>query len=322
MKKFIRTIAVLGLAALPLTSMAQGAAAFPSRTIRVLCPFPPGAITDVLARMYANHLEKKYKQPAIVDNRTGAGQNIAGDATAKAAPDGYTILAASDALAWESLLNKDTPFNSQRDIVPFGIFAASGLFLATHIDLPTKTLAEFVAYVKANPGKVNVGLAGFPTVGFEEFRDRLGMNWTNVAYRGGAPAFQALLANDVQMYTTDVMQGVPAAQAGKIRMLAYSGGQRHPGAPTVPTFAESGVGVPGFDFKVWLGTFAPAGVPADILQKLNADVLEMQKTPDAVQRFNSMGWQAVPNGVDEVRRDSAASVQKVVALLAQGVKLR
>ena len=322
MKLLTGIIATLGLAALPLITMAQGAATYPNRTIRVLCPFPPGAITDALARMYASHLERKYKQPTIVENRTGAGQNIAGDATAKAAPDGYTLLAASNQLAWESLLNKDTPFNSQRDILPFGIFAASGLFLATHIDLPAKTLAEFVAYVKANPGKLNVGLAGAPTLGFEEFRDRLGLSWTNVPYRGGAPAFQALLANDVQMFTTDVMQGLPAMQTGKIRMLAYSGSQRHPGAPSIPTFSESGVGVQGFDYKVWLGTFAPAGVPADILQKLNAEVLEMQKTPDAMQRFTAMGWQAIPSGVEEIRLDSAAAVQKVVALVAQGVKLR
>jgi tripartite-type tricarboxylate transporter receptor subunit TctC len=322
MKRFTRCVAALGLLALPLVAVAQTAASFPSRPIHVICPYPPGAVTDALTRLYAAHLERKYNQSAIVENRTGAGMNIAGDAVARSAPDGYTILSASNGLAYESLLNKETPFNSQKDLLPYGIFAASGLFLTVNSALPVKNVAEFIAYVKANPGKVNVGLAGTPAAGFEEFRDRMGMTWTNVAYRGGAPAFQALLANEVQMYTTDIMQGKPAMEAGRVRMLAYSSTQRHPLAPDIPTMAESVPELKGFDYTVWLGPYLPAGVPLDIAQKLNVDVAEMQKEPEPAARLASMGWQPVVISVEELRKNSVAEVQRIADLLAKGVKLR
>lgn len=319
MNRVIGGLAALVLAALPLLAEAQ---AWPSRRITVLCPFPPGAITDLLARMYASHLEKKYKQPVIVENRPGAGMNVAADATVKAPADGYTLLAASDALHWESLLNKDTPFNSQKDILPYGIFAASGLFLGVNANVPVKTAAEFVAYARANPGKINVGLAGTPTLGFEEMRSRQGIEWVNVTYRGGAPAFQALLANEVQLYSPDIMQGLPQHQAGKIRLLAYTASSRHPAAPDIPTFVEAIPNMQGFEYKVWLGMFARPEVPADIIGRLNADVIEMQNTPEAIQRFAAMGWSSIPFGVEAVRRDVENGARKVQRLLDQGVKLR
>jgi len=268
-------------------------------------------------------MEKKYKQPMLVDNRPGAGQIVGADILSKATPDGYTLLAAiNPTLSYESLLNKETSINTVKDVLPFAIVAGAGLFLAIHNSVPAKTLPEFIAWVKANPGKISWGTAGAPLVEVEALRDRFGMSWVNVNYKSGAAANQALLSGEIQGYTPDVNQGAPAMKEGRVRLLAYTETRRHPALPEVPTVSESGVGANDFSLLVWLGMFAHPDVPMDILTKLNADVNEMSSAPEAVARMAPMGWRPMPSTISEVRRTTQLSNEMVSSLLAKGIKLR
>jgi tripartite-type tricarboxylate transporter receptor subunit TctC len=312
---------IVGIAVAFVSTLAD-AQSWPSRRITIISPFPPGAVTDSLARMFASHLEKKYKQAAIVETRSGAGQVIAMDAVIKAPADGYTLLAGANGTYTETMLNKDTPFNSMRDLAPIGAFAYSGLFLVVPASFPAKNMQEFVAYVRANPGKLNFATAGTPAPGLEEFRHRMKLNWTLVPYKGGAPAFQALLQNEVHAYNSDIMQGMPAMQAGKVRLLGYTASTRHPGAPDIPTFSEAVPELGPLEYVVWLGIYSRSELPIDIQTRLNADIIELQNTPEALQRFAAMGWTALPFGIPAIRRDLDAYMRKTQMLLDAGVKLR
>jgi tripartite-type tricarboxylate transporter receptor subunit TctC len=315
-------ITLLCMATLPSVALSQSAASYPSKPIRIVIGFAAGGPTDVFARMFAEHLQRKYKQPAVAENKPGAGSLVAADFVAKSTADGYTLLVASNNLAFESLLNKEASINTAKDVLPFGIFAGTGAFLAVNSGLPVKTMPELVAWIRANPGKLNVGTPGQPVAALEGLRDRLGLSWVNVNYKGGAPAFAALLAGEVNLYTADIAQGLEPMKAGRIRLIAYTDRQRHPALPDIPTVAESGIGATDFVFFVWLGMYAAAGVPEDIVAKLNADVNEMSTSAEATTRYGAMGWRAIPNSVAQIRKDSAAEVENVAALVAKGVKLR
>jgi len=300
---------------------AQTAANYPSRPIRIIVPVAAGGPTDAFGRLYGAYLEKKYKQSAIVENRPGAGQIVGADVVAKAAPDGYTLLAAANTVSYESLLNKDAGFDTTKDILPFGIIAQAGLFIALNNAVPAKTMPELFAWVKANPGKLNVATAGAPVAELEGLRNKLGLSWVNVNYKGGAASQQALLAGEVGMYTPDGNQAISGVKDGRIHLLAYTDVIRHFGAPDVPTMAESGV-APDFQYVVWLGMFAPANVPADIINKLNADVNEMASGPEATARTAAMGWRTNPVSVPVIRKMTQTSNETIAGLLAAGVKLR
>ena len=314
-------LATLSLAALPVMALAQGAANYPSKPVRVVVPLAPGGPVDSFGRFYANFLEKKYKQPVVVENKTGAGQVVGANYAIQQPADGYTLLVGSNSLAWESLINKEVPFNSTRDIVPFGAFAGSGMFVQIHPSLPVNTLAEFVAWVRANPGKLNLGTASVPLAAFEAMRDKLGLQWTAVNYKGGTPAEAAVLGGEVQAYFGDI-KGVYQMRNGKLRVLAYSGATRHPSAPEIPTVAESNIGYPEMNYQIWLGMYAAPGVPEDIVSKLNADILEMNNQPDIQARYKAMGWLPMTMSVSDVRKDTARANKEVADLLAKGVKLR
>lgn len=200
--------------------------------------------------------------------------------------------------------------------------AGSGLFIGVHSSVQARTFPEFVALVKANPGKINMGNTGFPQADLEILRDRLGLDWVNVPYKGGLAANTALMAGEIRAYTPDVNQGLPGIKEGRVRLLAYTELQRHPALPDVPTIAESGVGLPDYVWYVWLGTYAPAAVPADIVTKLNAEVNEMAGGGDALTRITAMGWRPNALSVAEIRRRSIATNDQVAKLLAKGVKLR
>lgn len=314
-------LAALFIAAAPGATLAQSAANYPSKPMRVVVPLAPGGPTDTFARMFARYLETKYKQPAIVENKTGAGQVVGANYAIQQPADGYTMLAGSNGLAYESLINKDTPFNSTKDILPFGIFAGSGMFLHIHSSLPVTTVGEFIAWVKANPGKLNLGTASVPLAPFEGMRERLGMNWTYVNYKGGTPAEAALLAGEVQAYFGD-SKHLQHSKTGRLRTLAYSGPQRHPVAPDVPTFAEAGIGMNDFRYVLWLGMFTASAVPEDILVKLNADLNDMSRQPDSLKRYEAMGWVPMTLGVDATRKDAVGTNNQIAEVLARGVKLR
>ena len=314
-------LAALCLAAAPSASFAQSAATYPAKPVRVVVPLAPGGPTDTFARMFANYLEKKYKQPAVVENKTGAGQVVGANYAIQQPADGYTMLAGSNGLAYESLINKDTPFNSTKDILPFGVFAGSGMFMHVNSSLPVTTLPEFIAWVKANPGKLNLGTASVPLAPFESMRERLGLDWTYVNYKGGTPAETAALAGEVQAYFGDIKL-LQYSKTGRMRTLAYSGPQRHPAAPDVPTVAESGIpGLAGYEMQAWFGLAAPVKVSAAIINRIHAEVVKTVADQDVRDRFANLGFEPVGSTPEQFRslfRNEYGRLGKVIR--AAGMK--
>ncbi len=278
------------------------AADYPVRPVRLVVPFAPGGSTDITGRLLARFLEKRWKQPVTVENRPGAGGVIGSDVVAKAVPDAYTLLVGVSWLPVMDVLYKDVPFVAARDFAPIAIIGASGYVLLAATNVPVKSFQEFVAYSRANPGKLNFGSpGGDPTLEFENLRTRVGWDLLTIAYKGGGPALNALLAGEVHLLLGGPHQAAPLARAGKVRPLAVTLKQRHPLLPDVPTMAE--VGVAGYEAGYWLGLFGPAKTPADIVDFLSREVATFQKDPEVLERFATLGWDTVrvsPEGMREI----------------------
>jgi len=290
----IRGIAAYACAGLMgvVVALPSMAADYPTRAMRMVVPFAPGASTDITARLFARHLEQKWKQPVVVENRPGVGGALGTDLVAKAAPDGHTLLAGVSWIPVMNLLYRDVQFDALRDLAPVSIIGASGYVLMAAAGLPVKSLQEFVAYSKSNPGKLNFGSpGGDPLLEFENLRGRLGWDLTSVPYKGGGPALNALIAGEVHLMLGGPHQAAPLARAGKIRPLAVTLKQRHVLLPDVPTMEEQGLA--GYEAGYWIGLFAPAKTPPAIVAALNREVAEFQKDPEVMKRFGALGWDAV-----------------------------
>jgi tripartite-type tricarboxylate transporter receptor subunit TctC len=266
-------IAAAGLSAGPSVVFAQSQAqTWPSRPVTMIMPFAAGGGTDLLSRALAQDLGERLGQQFIVDNRAGAGGNIAAGVVAKAAPDGYTIMFGTPGpLANNKLMYKNMSFDPELAFVPIVLIAKSPLIIAARLSLPVKNIKELTAYAKANPGKLTVGLPGNGTLGHITsvlLQKELGISMTNVPYRGTAPVSNDLLGGQVDLAMDFMPSYVPLVREGKIRALAVTGVQRSPFTPDLPTVAESGV--PGYAFTSWHGVVAPRGTPAEAIAKLNA----------------------------------------------------
>lgn len=303
-------------------TFAQDAANYPSKPARMIVPLAAGGPTDIFARNFAAFFDRKFGQPMIVENRVGASGMIATEAVIKSDPDGYTLLTWSNGAVYESLVNKEARVNTRTGLQGVGVYAGTGLFLAVAANLPSRNLREFVDWIKANPGKANYGAPGRPNAEMLEFRHRLGLDFVVVPYKGGPAALQALIAGEVTMYNPSAGEAIPNHQAGKIRALAYGDRTRHPNAPDIPTFMESGVGLDDYTFRVWLGAYAPAAVPIAIVRKLNAAIVEHGRTPEATDLYTKIGWMAMPISVEEVRSDLDSFYKRIAALHGSGVQLR
>jgi tripartite-type tricarboxylate transporter receptor subunit TctC len=284
-------------AALALHCWAQD---YPFKPVRLIVPFAPGASTDITARLFARYLEQKGKQPVVVENRPGAGGVLGTDVVAKAAPDGYTLLAGVSWVPVMHLLYRDVPFDALKDLAPVSILGASGYVLMAAANVPVKTLPEFIAYSKSQPGKLNFGNpGGDPLLEFENFRGKLGWDLTPIAYKGGGPALNALVAGEVQLMFGGPHQAAPLARAGKIRPLAVTLARRHALLPEVPTMEEAGF--PGYEAGYWIGLLAPARTPPAIVAQLNREVGEFLKDPEVMKRFETLGWDAMPTSPERMR---------------------
>ncbi len=248
---------------------------YPDKPIRLVLPFPPGGGTDGIARVVGDALGKRLGQQILIDNRPGAGGNIASDLVAKAAPNGYTLLMGfSTALTVNPGLYPNLSFNVQKDFVPITELADGQYVLVVHPDVPVKSVAELIAYAKANPGKLNFasGGTGSPLhLAGELFKATAGVNLTHLAYKGGGPAATAVLGNEAQVLFGSVASTLPQIQAGKLRALATTGLERLPQLPDVPTLDESGL--KGFEVTTWYGFLAPTGTPQPILTKLHDETV-------------------------------------------------
>lgn len=284
---------LLAVLAFALSFSAANAQDYPVKPIRLIIPFQPGGGSDTLARLLGEKLTAKWKQPVIVENHAGAGGNLGAEIVAKAAPDGYTLLISSPGPV---VINKNLYDKLSFDpdgFEPVAIIATNYGVLAVNPKAGLESVAQLIAYAKANPNKLNYASAGSgttPHLAGELFKSLAGINLTHVPYKGAGPAFTGLLGGEVDMMFVDVFIALPHIRTGRLRALALGGGARNPLLPNVPVMAET---VPGFDYQVWQGMVAPAGTPAAIRNRLAAAVAEAVKQPDMSKRLADVGLESV-----------------------------
>ena len=280
--------AAAALAALPRPGLAQGAA-WPTRPVRVVIPYPPGGGTDTMARIAAQHLTARLGQPFVADNRAGANGQLAAEYVARAAPDGYTLFFCGNTQTAILPHLQPVQYDPAKDFVPVSIFARNSAVFAVHPSVPANTLAEFVALVRTKPGHFNYGSPGRGTITqltAALWAHRLGLDLVHVPFRGGAQSVAEAIAGRVHMLTGVPGDLLPAAAAGRLRLLAVASAERMPQIPEVPTIAES---LPGFVIVNWNGFVAPAGTPQAIVDRVAAEAAEIVRLPEVAQRLNALG---------------------------------
>ncbi len=258
---------------------------YPSRTVKIIVPTPPGGPVDVMARITANYLQTALGQAFVIENRGGAGNTIGSKDAAEATPDGYTLLYSSaSGLVIAPLLHPDAGYNPLTDYAPIALVAATSNILVVNPAVPAKTVAELVAYAKANPGKVNFssgGIGVLPHLIGEMFKAQAGIDIVHVPYKGGGPSINDLVAGNVQMTFESTTVLLPLIKAGKLRALAVTTKKRIPQLPDVPTMVESGY--PNFVTTAWTGLLAPAHTPEPIIAKLNMAINEGLTKPQLLE---------------------------------------
>ncbi len=259
-------------AALPAFSRIAGAQAYPSRPVRLIVPVPPGGALDIIARLMGQWLSEKLGQSFIIENRPGGGTNIGVEAVVRAPADGYTLLLVPGSVTANATLYPKLNFDFIRDIVPIALISELPLVMEVNPSFPAKTVPEFIAYAKANPGKISMASGGTGStshIGGELLKLRTGIDMLHVPYRGGAPAVTDLLGGQVQVYFSPLPESIETIKAGNVRALAVTTAKRSEALPDVPTIGES---VPGFEASTWQGIGAPKNTPAEIVERLNKEI--------------------------------------------------
>jgi len=310
--------AVLGvLSGIALAPFAQAQDRYPTKPIRLIVPQSAGGSTDLVARPLAQRLGEALNQPVVVDNRPGAGSVIGTDLVAKAAPDGYTLLAVAASVTMSPSLYKNLPFDPVRDLAPIAQLSALPNILVVHPSLPVKSVRELIALAKARPGQLNYGSSGVATgthLSMELFRYMTGTGMVHVPYKGGAPGVTALLGGEVQLNFATISTALPHVRSGKLRALAVSTARRALIAPEVPTIAESGVA--GYDYASWIGLLAPVSTPQPIIARLNAEAAKIVHAPEMKALLLHEGSEPVGNSAAEF----AATLKTEVARWMKVVK--
>jgi tripartite-type tricarboxylate transporter receptor subunit TctC len=283
-----------GAAALPLLRPIARAQSYPARPVRLLVGFPPGGGVDIVARLLGQWLSERLGQQFIIENRAGAAANIATEAVVRAPPDGYTLLLATPSNAINATLYKKLSFDFIRDISPVAGIMRVPLVMEVNPAFPATTVPEFIAYAKANPGKINMASAGTGTslhMSGELFKIMTGVNLIHVPYRGGAPALVDLMGGQVQVIFSVMPETIEYIRAGKLRALAVTTASRSESLPDVPSVGEF---VPGYEASSWYGVGAPNGTPAEIVDKLNREVNAALADPKMKARFADLGGMLLP----------------------------
>ena len=289
---------ISGLCAIVLAALIVPAPAqdFPSRPVTIVVGYTPGATSDLLARTMAERLNAAWGQSVIVDNRSGVGGNIAAGYVARAPADGYTLMVGTDAIMTSNVfLYKNTPFDPVKDFAPITNAGANIICLAIHVDLPVNSVAELIAYAKANPGKLQYGSSGVGSphhLAGELLRQKTGIEIVHVPYRGGGATINDLLGGHIKVAFLSLSTAVPHLTSGKIRIVAVVEKSRYAAMPDVPTIGET---VPGFEMSSWLGFFAPAGTPAPLITRLNEAMVKVLTTDAVKEKLASLGLAVAPS---------------------------
>ena len=271
---------------LVLLSTGLGAQTYPAKPIKIVVPFPAGGIADIYARVIGARVGEAWSQPVVIENRTGAGGNIGADAVAKSAPDGYTLVMGSFGThAVNVSLFSSMPYDPVRDFAPIALVLEAEGLLVVHPSIPAQSVLDLIAYGRAHPGRLTFASAGMGTASHlagELFKTMARVDMTHVPYKGNVPAITDLLAGQTSLLFGTMPTVLPHAKAGKLRALATIGSARSAAAPDLPTVAET---IPGFEVNNWIGIFAPAGTPADIVRKWNANVNNIMQGAEMKQRL-------------------------------------
>ena len=273
---------------------------YPSKPVRILIGFTAGSSIDVIARILTQKLSEAWKQPVIIDNRVGAGGNVAADAVAKAAPDGYTLLNSNAGLAISAAFYRKLPYDALKDLRPITQVVAQPHILTANPSLPVKSIKELIALAKAKPGQLSFasgGLGNSDHMAGELFKWMAGINIVHVPYKGGNQALNDTITGEVAMYFPGVPVALQMIKAGKVRALGVTGPRRLAALPDVPTIAEAGL--PGYEVILWYGFFGPAALPKEAAARIAADLARVLKLPDVQERFAGLGVEPVGSTPDD-----------------------
>jgi tripartite-type tricarboxylate transporter receptor subunit TctC len=315
MARFTRFAAIALFAAFAGIGTAS-AADYPVRSVKWIVPYPPAGTTDVLARIIAQWLSEKMGQQFVVENKPGAANNIGVEAVVTAPPDGYTMLLVNPANGINASLYKKLPFNFIRDIAPVaGLIRTPNVMEITN-SLPVKTVAEFIAYCKANPGKVNMASSGSGTsvhLSGELFKFMTGCNMLHVPYKGAGPALTDLIAGQVHVLFDNLPSSAGHIRGGRIRALAVTSATREPSMPELPTVGET---VPGYEATAWFGIGMPKGTPREIIEKVNAEANRALADPKMRERLAELGGHPIPGTPEDFGKVIAAETEKWAKVVA------
>ena len=290
---------VAGVAAFPVMSRLASALDYPSQPVRLIVPYAPGGTTDTVARQIGPWLSERLAQAFVIESRPGAGTNVGTDAVAHAAPDGNTLLLCDPSAAINATLYDKLNFNFIRDIAPIVCIFRTPLVIVVNPSIAAKTLPEFIAYAKANPGRINMASAGIGSssqLAGELFKEMTGIDMTHIPYRGGGPAIVNLLGSQVDVFFSPMAIAVAHIRAGKLRALATTGATRSDALPDVPIVSEF---VPGFETSYWIGLGAPKNTPVEIIGKLNREINAALTDPGMKTRFADLGGSVVGGSTDD-----------------------
>ena len=311
-------LAALGILACAAWLAPVAAQPYPSRPVRVIVPFPVGGIADIYGRIIAAKLGDSWGQPIVVENRTGAGGNIGADLVAKSPSDGYSLVIGTIGThAVNVTLFSKMPYDPVRDFAPVALILEAEGLLVVHPSVPAQSVPELIAYARANPGKLTYASAGMGTASHlagELFKSMARVDMTHIPYKGNVPALTDLLAGQTSLIFATMPTVLPHAKAGRLRPLATIGSARSAAAPELPTVAEAAL--PGFDVTNWIGFFAPAGTPDDIVRRWNGEVTRIMQSPDIQARLLGEGARFIPMTPEQL----GAFVKSEIAKWAPVVK--
>jgi tripartite-type tricarboxylate transporter receptor subunit TctC len=318
MKTPSRRCVLAGVAALAATAPSRSTRAYPERSITLVVPFAPGGSTDILARIVSEHLQRSLKQPVIVENRTGASGNIGTAAVARSAPDGYTFLFNTMSVhTMNHALFAAMPFDGVDDFSPITLLAYVTNTMVTHPSIPATSVPEFIAYAKANPGRIAYASAGAGSTNHlcgALLEKMVAVSMVHVPYRGGAPAVADTVAGQTQLMFTAGTQSLEHVKAGKLRLLAVTEGKRSSLLPDVPTVAET---LPGYEMAVWYGAYGPAGMSKDIIARLNAEIGRILSLPEVKKRMEDVAVETATSTAEELATMTRAAADKWGRIIKQ-----
>ncbi len=281
---------------------------YPTKAIRLICPFPAAGAVDIASRAIAQELSKNLNLPVTVENRPGAGGNIGSAEVVRAAPDGYTLLMTTSGIqAINPFLYNKMSFDPNKDLQPVSVLVSLNNVLVVNPSVKINSVADLIGQAKEQPEKLNYASSGSGTsihMSGEMFKYMAGVNLIHIPYKGSAPAVTDLLGGQVMMMFDNIPSSMPHIKSGKLRAIATTGAKRDPSLPDLPTIAESGV--PGYEAGVWFGLMAPTGTPKDIIAKLNAEIVKAAKGPDYIKKMNEQGYIVLASSAEQMGEMSRA----------------